>query len=189
MPNQAKQQHDDYWQLTIHFWPAATEAGVQPVKANGFEEGPQFYRPDTIDFDHPPSREEFSEVTQAIPWMGVWQDTLLPVVASYPWPMLDFAHKAAHVDLKNEQGQIVGKLEVRRQERWGNAGYNAPFITTDMVRSAARLRNGKMAAAIEYVERHRHSIMERVTQTGWNQTTTDTEIRKLLVSGGFLKKV
>lgn len=106
----------DYWTLTIHFWPAATEAGVQPVKANAYEDGPQFYRPDAIDFDHPPSREEFLEVTQAIPWMGVWQDTLLPIVASNPWPMIDMAHKAAHVDLKNEQGQIVGQLEVRRQE-------------------------------------------------------------------------
>jgi len=57
----------DYWQLTIHFWPAATEAGVQPVKAIGFEDGPQFYRPDTIDFDHPPSRDEFLEVVQTIP--------------------------------------------------------------------------------------------------------------------------
>jgi hypothetical protein len=180
----------DYWQLTIHFWPAATEAGVQPVKANAFEDGPQFYRPDSIDFDHPPSRDEFLEVTQAIPWMSVWQDTLLPVVASNPWPMIDMAHKAAHVDLKNEQGQIVGQLEVRRQERWANAGYCAPFITTDMIRSAARLRNGKLAAAIEHVERHRHSLMERLAmQPGSSQATTDTEIRKLLVSGGFLKKV
>jgi hypothetical protein len=46
-----------------------------------------------------------------------------------------------------------------------------------------------MAAAIEHVERHRHSIMERVTRTGWNQATTDTEIRRVLVNGGFLKKV
>ncbi len=127
--------------------------------------------------------------TQAIPWMGVWQDTLLPIVANNPWPMIDFAHKAAHVNLKNEQGQIVGQLEVRRQERWGNAGYCAPFITTDMIRSAAHLRNGKLAAAIEHVERHRHSIMERVTRTSWNQATTDTEIRRVLVAGGFLKKV
>ncbi|NLS97540.1 MAG: hypothetical protein GXX96_35825 [Planctomycetaceae bacterium] len=180
----------DYWQLTVHFWPAATEAGVQPVKANGFEEGPQFYRPDTIDFDHPPSRDEFLAVVQTIPWMSVWQDTLLPVVANNPWPMIDFAHKAAHIDLKNEQGQIVGQLEVRRQERWANAGYCAPFITTDMIRSAARLHNGKMAAAIEHVELHRHRLMERLAmQPGSSQATTDTEIRKLLVVGGFLKKV
>ena len=179
----------DYWQLTIHFWPAATEAGVRPIKAHGFEEGPQFYRPDSIDFDHPPSRKEFLEVTQTIPWMGLWQDTLLPVVATNPWPMIDFAHKAAHVDLRNEQGQIVGRLEVRRQERWANACYNAPFITIDMIRSAARLRNGKMAAAVEYVESHRHSIMERVSQTDWNERAVHGEIRKLLVVGGFLKKV
>jgi hypothetical protein len=180
----------DYWTLTIHFWPTGIDAGLQPVVANGFEEGPQFYRPDSIDFEKPPSREEFLEVTQTIPWMGVWQDTLLPIVASNPWPMIDFAHKAAHVDLHDEQGQVVGKLEVWRKERWANGGYSAPFITTDVIRSAARLRNGKMDAAIEYVELHRHRLMERVAQQqGWSEATIAKEIRTPLVKGGFLKQV
>lgn len=80
---------------------------------------------------------------------------------------------------------------MRRQERWANAGYTAPFITIDMIRSAARLHNGKMAlAAVQYVELHRHRVMEQVAQQpGWTEETTDAEIRKLLVSGGFLKTV
>jgi len=180
----------DYWRLTIHFWPSAVEAGTQPIKTDGFEQGPQFYRAHTIDFDHPPSREEFLAVTREIPWMGVWQDTLLPVVAQNPWPMIDSAHKAAHVDLQNEQGQIVGTLEVRREQRWANQGYDAPFITTAMIRSAARFNRQKMEVAVEYVEPHRHTIMERVAQQrGWTEGTVHTEIRKVLVEGGFLKKV
>jgi hypothetical protein len=180
----------DYWTLTIHFWPTATEAGVKPVKTDGFQEGPQFYRPDSIDFDKPPSREEFLEVVQSVPWMGVWQDALLPLVATNPWPMIDCAHKAAHVDLCNEQGQVVGRLEVRRNQRWANAGYTAPFISTDVIRSAAHLRNGKMTAAVEYVDAHRHRLMEQIAQQpGWSEETIEHEIHKLLVNGGFLKRV
>ena len=70
-----------YWRLTIHFWPRAAEAGVRPVVSNGFEAGEQFYRPRDIDFQNPPSREEFLEVVGQIPWMqAVWYD-LLPILA------------------------------------------------------------------------------------------------------------
>jgi len=164
------------------------EAGKSPIKTDRFEQGQEFYRPHTIDFDQPPSREEFLAVTRQFPWMAVWQDTLFPIVAENPWPMIDLAHKAAHVDLHDEQGQIVGKLEVTREERWANEGYSAPFITTAMIRSVTRLNHRKTQAAVEHVESHLNTIMERVAQqAGWTDETVKAEIRKVLVEGGFLR--
>jgi hypothetical protein len=59
----------DFWRLTVSFWPRAANANLQPIQARGFESGDQYYRPDTFDFEHPPSREDFQSLIQSLPWV------------------------------------------------------------------------------------------------------------------------
>jgi hypothetical protein len=176
-----------YWRLTIHFWPRAAEANVQSVVAQGFEEGLQFYRPRSIDFDNPPGREEFLEVVGRVPWMqAAWHD-LLPILGGNPWPMIDNCHKAATVDLKDEEGRCVGRLEVCREERWLNQGYVAPFVSTETRRAVTcQLRRRNEAA--EYLDANRYALMERVAKRPhWTEAMVLAEMRAMLVESGFLK--
>ena len=175
-----------YWRLTIHFWIHAAEAGVKPVISHGFEAGEQFYRPRDMDFQHPPSREEFTEIVMRVPWMQAAWHRLLPVLARNPWPMIDNCHKAATVDLNDEEGRCVGRLEVCREERWMNQGYTAPFISTEACRAATRQFRRRTEAA-EYLNTNRCALMERVAKMPhWTEQTVLAEMRKMLVEAGFL---
>ena len=176
-----------YWRLTVHFWPRAAEAGVQPVISHGFETGEQFYRPRNIDFDHPPSREDFAEIVMRVPWMQAAWNKLLPIVAHNPWPMIDNLHKAATVELQDEDGRCVGRLEVCREERWLNQGYAAPFITTEACRAVTRHLRRRTEAA-EYLDGNRYALIERVAKIPqWTEETVIAEMRAMLIEGGFLK--
>jgi hypothetical protein len=176
-----------YWRLTIHFWPQATNAGVRPVVSHGFETGEQFYCPRDLDFEYPPSRNEFIEVVNQVPWMQVAWTTLLPILAKNPWPMVDNCHKKATVDLHDEKGRCVGRLEVRREDRWVNEGYAAPLITTEACRAVSRHLRRKTEAA-EYLDANRYVLMERVSKVEhWTEEKTLAEMRSMLVEGGFLK--
>jgi hypothetical protein len=111
----------DFWRLTIAFWPSAAEAGVDPCIATSFlQEGLQFYRPHDIDFAKPPSHEDFLAVVRQTPWMRGWEKDLLPVIAKNEWPVVLPCHKAAQEELK-AAGKVVGKLDVRRQTLYLNA--------------------------------------------------------------------
>lgn len=176
-----------YWRLTIHFWPRAAEAGVRPVVSHGFEAGEHFYRPRSLDFEFPPSREEFIEIVNRVPWMQAAWHGLLPILARNPWPMLDNLHKAATVDLNDENGRCVGRLEVCREERWLNQGYAAPFITTEACRAVTR-RLRRRGEAAEYLNSNRYALMERVAKVpNWTEKMVLAEIRAMLVEAGFLK--
>lgn len=177
----------NYWRLTIHFWPRAATAGVQPAIAHGFESGEQFYCPRTIDFENPPSREEFLEIVNRVPWMQAAWNRLLPILPRNPWPMIDNLHKSASVDLNDEDGRCVGRLEVCREERWMNGGYVAPFISTEACRVVSRhLRRRSEAAA--YLDANRCVLMERVAKiANWTEEMVLAEMRTMLIEGGFLK--
>ena len=176
-----------YWRLTIHFWLHAVEAGVKPVISHGFEGGEQFYRPRDMDFQNPPSREEFTEIVMRVPWMQAAWSRLLPLLPQNSWPMLDTMHKAATVDLQDEEGRCVGRLEVCREERWMNQGYTAPCITTDTCRAVTRHLRRRSEAA-EYLNTNRHALMERVAKMPcWTEETVLAAMRAMLVEGKFLK--
>jgi hypothetical protein len=176
-----------YWRLTVSFWPNAAATGLQPVISHGFEEGEQFYRPRNIDFEQPPSREEFVEIVMRVPWMQAAWNKLLPILAHNQWPMIDNCHKAATVDLQDEGGRCVGRLEVCREERWLNQGYVAPFISTEACRAVTR-RLRRPSEAAKYLDGNRYGLMERVAKIPhWTEETVIAEMRAMLVKGGFLK--
>ena len=184
------------WELTVHDWLHCVAAGVQPVKSVSFsDDGPQFYRTTEILFSHPPMRADFLSVVATTPWMQVWEKDLLPVIADNPWPMIDYAHKAADVTLKDTQGREVGRLEVKRETMVVNHDCSVPFISFDLVKCSARLPQAKWNEAWDYIEKHRYEIMEAVVLKGPESVSiglTNREvslvIRKFLVKGGFLKK-
>jgi hypothetical protein len=176
-----------YWRLTIHFWPRAAEAGIQPVVSHGFEGGEQYYRPRSIDFEHPPSREEFIEIVNRVPWMQAAWHKLLPILAKNSWPMLDNCHKSATVDLHDEESRCVGRLEVCREERWMNRGYIAPFVSTEACRAVTRHLRRRIEAA-EYLDANRYVLMERIAMIpNWTEEIVFAEMRSMLIEGGFLK--
>jgi hypothetical protein len=112
---------------------------------------------------------------------------LLPILPRNPWPMIDNCHKSADVDLRDEQGRCVGRLEVCRGERWLNEGYVAPFISTEACRAAARHLRRRTEAA-EYLTANRYLLMERIAKIpNWTEETVFAEMRAMLVEGGFLK--
>ena len=181
----------DYWRLTVHFYPHAAEQNVRPVRLpHGFGEGvpPGGYAPHDFDFRNPPSREDFLQVYNQLPWMNVWKDTLIPVIAANPWPMIDFAHKGAHAELMVD-GKQVGHLEVWKQETWENGCYNAPFLTVDIIEKVTRRLKGDREAARKYIDDRANTIMEACTkrEDGWDTEAVVKEVRKVLVEGGFLK--
>ncbi len=176
-----------FWRLTIHYWPRAVEAGVRPVASIGFEAGEQYYRPRSIDFERPPSRDEFVEIVNRVPWMHrAWHD-LLPLLPKNQWPMMDNCHKAASVDVQDTAGHCVGRIEVCREERWLNQGYVAPFISTEACRAVTRhLR--RRSEADDHLTENRYALMERVaTVAHWTEETILAEMRAMLIEGGFLK--
>jgi hypothetical protein len=178
-------RHTTYWRLTIHFWPQAVEAGVTPVHSHGFEEGPQYYHTRNVDFENAPSRQDFLDVVAQIPWMQRTWGRLSAIISVNPWPMLDYGHKSASVDLLDEHGREIGRLEVFKEERWQNPRYHAPFITLELCRKVARQRLN----AADYLDKNKYAIMERVSQVpNWTEETVIAEMRKMLIQAGFLKK-
>lgn len=187
-------QRTTYWRLTISFFQRAIEAGMQPRQVTDFPfgESPACYRPHTIDFRNPPSRQDFLDVVRQTPWMSVWEADLLPVVACNEWPMIDPAHKGATVELKDEKGRIVGRLEVWREERFDNPGYAVPILLTAEIRKFLNRRirdKAKRAEALTYVTDRRNVLLERIAQqTDQSDMQLLDEVERLLVEAGMLGK-
>jgi hypothetical protein len=115
----------DIWCLTIRFWPRAAEADIAPVPTFGFEEGPQYYRPTSLRFDYPPTLGDFMEVYRRTPWMGVWRETLIPILQRLNWPIPAITKKRVTVDLVQD-GKQVGELVVEREDLWENQYVERP---------------------------------------------------------------
>jgi len=178
-----------YWQLEVSFWLSAVEAGVKPVLARSYRSDPASYVPHTVDFQYPPSREDFLQVVSQIPWMHVWQDNLLPIIAKHDWPMIDFAHKAASVELKTDTGVLVGRLDVCRQEFFRNQPYSTLMVTaTDLDQVVNRLPKEKRSDAFALLRSRDHHMQERLSKLGRPPEDADLKqaIRAVLIEGGFI---
>lgn len=176
----------DYWRLTIHHFPRAAEAGVQPQPTLRFlDDSPAAYRPHDLDFERPPSRDEFLSVLAMTPWMACWQDSLLPVIQRNQWPVIDSGHKRSTTDLIDGEGRLVGRLEVSRHTRFRNVGYRVPFVSGSDVEGVINRRirdRGRREQARRYVDDHRNLILERLASNGAN---TRSEVERVLMDGGF----
>jgi hypothetical protein len=161
-------KREEYWKLTINFWPSALAAGVRPVAAAGFprDENPAYFRPHDIDFLCAPSRMDFLAVVRITPWMRTWEKDLIPLLAENDWPMIDYMHKAASVDLRNEQDQIVGRIDVRRHEQFSNQPYRTMPVLCDVRDNIInRLPSPKRQEARTLIDAKENYIREFVTSS------------------------
>lgn len=155
-------QRDKYWRLTIEFWAHAVDAGVQPVKCHGFptEDHPGHYRSHTVDFNEPPTREDFLAVVAMTPWMQSWKDSLIPVMEKNDWPMIDYMHKGSSVTLMRD-GVEVGRLEVWRQHLYLNQPTVVPPVLCDEVDQAVRgLRRSVVEEARTLIRNSENKLRE-----------------------------
>lgn len=159
-------KRERFWCLMIEFWHGDLEAGARPH--------PFFFR-------HPPTREDFQDVCRQLPWTSVWNDTLFPILAKHPWPMIDYMHKSAGVELF-DQSKLVGRVNVYREDRWENQYVSVPSIFEEINEVTRRCKDKE--AARRYVESKRYEIMEKVAA---EPVEIADEIRRVLVEGGFLK--
>jgi hypothetical protein len=189
----------DSWDLTVHFWPGAVEAGVNPCRVLMFQFDekdwkPNFYHSHTINFKNPPSREDFLYVVNGTYWMhNNWKDRLLPLIEKGDWPMV-YKHweKAASADILDGQGRRVGRLDVQRQDTWVNANYECPPVSSDDRDVVLRgMRGPTLLAAQNAVLIG--GIKNRVRETlslceeGFCDADVHRELRKALVEAGLMK--
>jgi hypothetical protein len=173
-------KRERFWCLTIEFWPGAVESGKSPVDGVTHNRHPFFFR-------HPPTREDFLNVCEQLPWTAVWNTTLFPILAQHPWPMIDYMHKSAGVELLDRE-KLVGRVNVYREDRWENRNVAAPAIYEDISHITRRCKNKDEAR--RYVEGRRYEIMENVAKGSDVLTVPEMvagDIRRVLVEGGFLK--
>ena len=163
-----------FWCLTIEFWHGDLEAGAKPTEG-------VTHRRHLFYFRHPPMRAEFLDICRCLPWTSVWADTLLPTLAKHPWPMIDYMHKSAGVELL-DQSKLVGRVNIYREDRWENQHVNVPAICEE-IRDITRRCKDKNGAR-RYVESREYEIMEKLAT---EPVEIADEIRRVLVEGGFLK--
>lgn len=127
---------DDFWSISFCFYPEAIADGLKPIRHDGFSDPPAgvaFYSVYTFHFESPPSRADFLQMGRSIPWMR--QHPILDFIEQdkCDWPTIDYAHKAATVYLKNEQGVEIGRIHVHRERIYVNEPYATLFIDVNSV--------------------------------------------------------
>ena len=190
---------NDSWDLTINFWPKATEAGVNPCQALMFQFDekdwkPNYYTAHKINFRNPPSREDFLHVVNGTFWMlNNWKDTLLPLIEKSAWPMIyKNWEKGSTSDILDAQGRKVGRLEVWRQDTWDNEDYECPPISCDDrdvvlrgMKGAARDATSMAILCGDIKNRVREKLS--LHEGGFLDADVHRELRKALVEAGLMK--
>ena len=164
----------DYWRLSINYWPSG--------KRTGDDHGHEFH------FANPPSREDFLALFSELLWMSAYEKNLRPAIESNPWPMIDYAHKAASADLVVDT-IVVGRLTVCKQTVWENDAYNAPFITCELIKKVTQRLKGDREAAAKYLDGRGNEIRERCSKlpAGCEDAVVRSVMRNILREGGYLK--
>jgi hypothetical protein len=186
----------DDWTLTISYWPHAVLANVRPQRTARlcFDDDPALYAAHDIDFSYPPTRADFFAVVRMTPWMSTWEGDLLPIIASHAWPMIAVGFKGSTVDLRDDNGCHVGRLEVWRRQRHCNTPrptlglWTYPGSDVDRLIKRRICDGERRERAHEHVQRQRNLILERLAD-GQDQTEERMlrEVERVLVEGGFVK--
>lgn len=158
----------NYWRLTIHFYPNAAEAGVSPVQVIAYTQTdlPGRYRAHSFDFDHPPSRADFLAVMGQLPYMQVHKDSMFPLIAAHPFPVIEMGKKSVRQELFKD-GVQVGHLDIDKRDMWENAVKPTVFISFDTIegkikRQPADLRDSLRA----YLRTWENEMLEKIQSGG-----------------------
>ena len=159
----------DIWALTVHFYPAATEAGLQPVETTSFADwAPARYHSHTFYFSKPPRRDDFFAMCRRVYWTQCWSVTLFPLIAAGrgEWPMVDCGRKAAEALVRDELGREVGRLVVRRQDLYAADGYDRVRVFIDLAsveRISKRVAVARRDEARRLFYAHEHRLQEQIS--------------------------
>lgn len=175
-----------FWSLTIHYYPNAVKAGVKPISTSFGEfleddgKNPALYRPYEFYFESPPTRNEFLEVVRLTPWAShAWSNTLVPVIAINPWPMLDWLNKSSSQNLIDSNNLLVGRINIHREEVHVNTGMNRDFCITSSMYSAITQKYGTGASNLLF--ENKNLVLERA-QIQWEnfEGEHDTILRDVI---------
>lgn len=181
-------QRKEMFILTIHHWPHAIAANVPPVVDTQFESGPSFYRPEVIEFDHRPTRDDMLEVIRQVPYMAHHYQPYMKLLETTEFPMVPMQGKAGQCDII-EDGKIVGRIEVRRTHVYLNRYRHIPYVMTEPEQIARYIPKERREEAIKYATDRENLIKERYVrnyETDNGYTVLDA-VREVLFEGGFVK--
>lgn len=177
--------------LRVHYYPHAIEHNVTPMES-GFAPGyPGAYFSHTLQFDHPPTPEDFTEVVNQLPWAKeAWGETLIPLLQFNNWPYLQTARKACTTNLYIQDEGVnkqVGHLEISKKETWINEQYPSILITQSMINKSLKGYTKEKSVQIEtYIIRNTLRIIGNVvtvsksTGTSPDENVIVAEIKKII---------
>jgi len=102
-----------------------------------------------------------------LPWTVVWKDSLLAMFREErcDWPMLDYGHKGAVVDLLDEEDREIGKIEVWRHTLFVNEPYSTLMVTVAARDRALRGYRGQDRDALrDYLNSQENRIRENLAR-------------------------
>lgn len=146
--------------LEIHFYPKAALAEVKPViYRHTDDEGPQFYQPVEIEFQHRPMREDLLAVIKQTPWMSTQHFTeFLQVLEVSQFPMVSQGMKANSQDLI-VGGLKVGHISVHRRFVYCNERRHIPLCLDEIDKYVRRSRGDRVFLKALLLE-HENSLKE-----------------------------
>jgi len=187
------------WELELSFFPKAAEKGLRPVRipfgdflshSNNPDDEIYWtaYTPHTFLFKNPPSREDFWALVKQTPWM-IGYESHKSLVDSNDWPMIDWMLKAAHVELKDLQGRVAGRINISRNTVYTNDAYDTAPITHDAIDRVCNraASSGQSYAQKDAIRGAENKLKERLSKLDHSPTQGDVEkaIRDYLAEIGM----
>lgn len=185
------------WIVTLHWYPHATAANVQPVSTDfstllrDDSNDPSLYQARKWQFDGIPTRDEFVEVLESIPWSAVgFEKDLLPGLKSgqFMFPIMTIGHKGAHADLMDRANQKVGVIEIWKEEIYVAKGYVCPIILDCEIEGFVKRAVKSLATrdqAMQSCIAQKPRILEYIIQSETHSPFA--AVKQLLVNDGFVQ--
>lgn len=145
--------------------------------------------PREIDFQNPPSREDFLQLVEQTPWMVSYNDYLLPVIARSDWPLISSGYKGSTTELLDSVGIPCGRLKVWKHPIIVNSYQEVPLIPARIFTGIVnRLPQGKRVEARALLNKRENRILERlVNASDLSESRMRYEARLILYAAKILK--
>jgi hypothetical protein len=176
------QPKTDVWKLTVALWPHAIEAGVEPVRCDGYwGKDPRYYHAYEFLFRHIPTRACWWELCDRTPWMATYErEPTRRLIDSNPWPLVLPGKKACDVRLLDEQGREVGRIAVDREDLVDNPCPGIPHVGVPVWKAIVRgLKEPARQAAYEWVMGNEHVIAEEAMKEAGDGEIADELLVKV----------
>ncbi len=177
-------QSENFYTLTVHYYPQAVEAPL----AQG-----ESYRSYSFNFSNPPTPEDFKNLVKKLPWAyGAWEDTLIPILDTNPWPYLTLGTKSASVKLFVQDfgtNKQVGHLEVSKDEIIKNDNYPRILFPCNLfIKLSKKYKEAERADIREFLEQNKMNIIGILIKQSRKTGIFPTEAQIVNTTRQFLKQ-